>query len=1146
MKKTIPKTIIFMSRNLLFGILIQTLLTSMVFAVDMANAQKLKDVYLKVDIGDVTLGKSLQIIEENTDFNFSFQTGNLPLAKKLKISGEDHSLQEILTQISKKAKVSFKRINNQIIVKSYDAKADLNVIDAAVADITISGKVTDAQTNEPIPGASILIKGTTKGTVTDFDGNYKIIAPEDGTLQISYVGFTTQEVEVGGRSTIDIALATDLNQLEEILIVGYGTSNKEDVTGAVTNVDAVKEINNRPINNVESVLQGTVAGVTVVNNSGDPTSTPTIRIRGIGTMNDEAPLYVVDGIPNAPVPNPTDIKTMTVLKDASAAAIYGVRAAAGVILIETKKGEAGKPKVSFNAYGGFQQAWKKLESLDAREYAEVMNTAFDNAGYADDYNGRDYIKEDLNPYGFVTRTDWIDEIFRSGTMQNYDLSVSGGSDKGTYMASVGHRKIEGTLLNTYSKIYSARFNSSLNLSDKLRVGENIMVKYTDGNYGVNTSSGYTGALISAIYYPRSAVVWEDQANGIYGGVVPSDNTTYAGSYGDLINPVAYLNRLDDKRPTTTLSGNFFLDYDILEGLKFRFNGGLNRTVAQQSQFTSKVPEIGKISDYNELYESTTVDQSWVAENTLTYEKLFNNVHGLKLMVGYTAQKNTSEYNSITGRGFMDESQSSRYMANASEITAFDGSKYEYALTSWLGRVNYDYNDKYFFTGIVRRDGTSKLYDATSSDNNHIGVFPSLSVGWKLSNESFIQDISAISFLKLRAGWGKIGNLGSLSNYPLSLLMEKTQALLGESGDYYSYYGYAINELASQNLKWETTEQTDIGIDAAFFNDKITLTADYFFKNTHDILARGGLLPGTAGVDYNSWTNNKQVKNKGWEISLGYNHQSQSDFQFSINANLSHVKNEVVAMGDVEYETYDNNVRYTLYPIRSQVGQPVYSFYVYETDGIFQSNDEVSAYTGPDGNLVQPYAKAGDLKFVDQNGDGELDDDDKVFKGNAFPEFTYGLNANFAYKGFDLSLFFQGVQNVNLFNGLKLSTLMPTQGYNMLSDIKDAWSPTNTGSDIPIVSVTDENNNFGTVSDWYIEDASYLRLKNLTLGYTIPSSAIEKAGMSSLRVYFTATNLLTFTDYTGFDPEVDAVTNKGIDVGQYPQSRSYILGLNVQF
>nr|WKN35633.1 TonB-dependent receptor [Tunicatimonas sp. TK19036] len=1121
-------------RIFMLFVVVQIMLGTLGSRVMAEPSQRLSEVKLTLSFDQVSVKEVLQEIEQHTDFYFSYGNAQVNLQQKVTIENKKQSLKDILYSVASQTNLNFKRINQSIVVMLRPAKTK-NV--PQITEVTVSGVVTD-QENMPLPGVNVLLKDTNEGTITDLDGNFRITVDETATLVFSFIGYETKEVPVRGQSQLNVVLEPSLTSLDNVVVIGYGTARKKDVTGAIAEVQTVKQLKDRPIFNAQEVMQGTVPGVTVLSNGGDPTATPMVRVRGIGTLSNEEPLYVVDGVPGAPIPNPADIESMNVLKDASASAIYGARAAAGVVIITTKKGMSGKPQINFNTYAGVQNVTRQLDALNAQEYADVMNLAFDNAGYAADYEGRAYINPDTNPYGLVTRTNWMDEIFRSGAIQNYDLSVKGGSENSRFYTSLGYRKTEGTLRNTYADRYALRLNSDFDLGERFHVGENFTVLYNNGNYGVNTTSGYTGALITAIYYPPSATVWEDESAGLYGGVAPR-GSDYIGSYGDLINPVAYLDRLNSKRPSTTLSGNAYAEYSILDGLTYRFNLGLTRTNTTVKSFTSRITEPGKIFDYNELYQEDNLSFSWVAENTLNYQKVFAERHSLNLLVGYMAQKSEYSYFNMSAQGFPSEAPSQQFFPNANgPFGTPSGGSTQNSLISTLARLNYEYDGKYLLTATLRRDGSSKL-----GSGNKWGSFPSASVAWRLSEESFMQNTNWLDDLKLRASWGKIGNLGALGDFPTTVLLSRTQALLGDPASNTDYYGYAINGIANPNIQWETTTQTDIGVNATAFDNTVYFNADYFFKKTDDMLVQVP-LSGTAGVSNAPWENAGSVENKGWEFQLGYAN-TIGELNFDISGNLTTIENTVTSLGD-NYDNiqHGNSVRGILQPLRTEVGHAIYSFYVYENDGIFQNEEAVSSYTGPDGELIQPNARPGDLKFVDQNGDGMLNEQDKVFKGDNFPDFSYGVNLNMNYRGFDLNLLLQGVSGITVFNGLKFSTLMPTQGYNMLSEIKDAWSPTNTGSDIPQVSVKDENNNFGTVSDWYLEDASYMRVKNITLGYTLPAALVDRISLSQVRFYVTGTNLLTFSQYSGFDPEV--IADHGIDMGYYPQARSFIFGLNVGF
>ena len=1007
---------------------------------------------------------------------------------------------------------------------------------AIMAQTKLTGVVYD-EGNQPLIGASIFIKGTSIGTVSDIDGGFTLeTESNDGIFVVSFIGYQEVEKEFSSSEEFHIYLKLEATSLGDVMVIGYGYQSKSDMTGAVENVK-IKGVTERPVNNMLQALQGNVSGVTVVNTGGNPTDSPMVRVRGIGTLSNEEPLYVVDGVPGASIPNVEDIQSISVLKDASSSAIYGVRAAAGVVLVETKKGKGSKNQIGLNCYWGVNSVSKKLHSLNAQEYADVMNLAFDNAGYDTDYAGRDYINPDKNPYGMVTRTNWIDDIFQSGLLQNYNVTANGSSDKLDYYSSFRYRKNEGTLLNTWHEVFDFRMNTTFRATNKLTISENFSYQYSNGNYGVNTSSGYTGAIISAIYYPASASVWEDKENGLYGGVAPR-GSDYIGSYGDLINPVAYLNRLNDKKPTHTINGNLKLKYEFSKDFYYQLNVGTIFKLENQKRFTSKITEPGKIFNFNELYQLNNRSISWVVENTLNYSKSFGKSK-LTALLGYTNQSYNREWFSMKAQGFSSESAKHQYFPNANgPFSNPDGGKTGNTLLSYLARINYSYDNRYLLSVTTRRDGSSKLLK-----DNRWGNFPSISAAWRVKNENFMKDAKFLSDLKIRAGWGKIGNLGALSDFPASVPLLRTQALLGSPANYDSYLGFAENEISNIDVSWETTTQTNFGLDFSFLERKLSGSFDFFIKNTDDMLLRAP-VQGTAGVSNGPWENIGSIENKGAEFSLSYSNYDRS-LKYSFGVNLSKVSNKVESLSDqYDYISHTNSVRGILQPLRTEVGNPIYSYYVYENDGIFQNENEVSAHKNAEGELLQPLAKAGDLRFVDRNKNGQIDDDDRYFAGSGFPKLTFGINGSLEYKNFDLQFLFQGATGYKVFNGLKFSTLKPTQGYNMLDEVLDAWSENNTDSNIPRVSLKDENNNFGTASDWYLEDASYLRLKNVTIGYKLPVKLASKLSLQSARVYISSDNLLTLTDYSGFDPEV--ISDHGIDMGNYPSPKTFIVGVNVKF
>ena len=994
------------------------------------------------------------------------------------------------------------------------------------ADHILSGTVKDSAGGS-IPGVSVKILGTSKGTTTDADGKYSISVPEEATLTFSMIGYKTQQASLNGNRIIDIVLVEDNSQLNEVVVVGYGTQKKVTVSGAVAEV-SLDQLNSRSLNDIGSVLQGKAPGVVVVNESGDPTASPKVNIRGQGGINGESPLYVIDGslFYGTPVLNPNDIESISVLKD-GAAAIYGARASGGVILVTTKKGGNKPLNITFDAKVGVQSAWRKLKSLNAKEFADVSNLAADNAGVP----RKDAFNADIYPEGQITKTDWVDEIFRTGMVQDYNVGMSGGNEKSNFYLSFNYRNAEGILLNTYSNRYNFRINSEHRINSWMKVGENLFYDYTNGN-GANTTSGYTGAILSSIFYPSSVSPYT--ATGAFSGL-PVD---YAGAYGDVINPVAYLQRLDVSNPINTIVVNPYAELDLFKGLKFRSNLSINKTFNNSKSFQTKVPEIGKIFDFNQLNQSTSTSTDLLAEQVLTYDKLFGD-HHLNVIGGFSYQKRNTESVSVFAQGFDDESPQYRYMVNASTSFLPDSFISSEAMTSLFTRVNYDYKSKYLLSLIARRDGSSLV-----AEQNRYANYGSASAGWVINREDFMSNIDWISNLKIRGSYGVLGNLASVSSQAVNPTLLKSTIYMGQ--DPAQLLGYYENVLSNSDLTWAKSKQTNFGLDFGVMQNRLNLVADYFIKDTKDMLIYQP-LSGTTGVD-GQWKNGGLSRDKGIEIGLNYNNRPEAAFQYSINASFTKMTNNLVSLpANLTSQAVDFNVRGTLVPVRLQVGQPLYSYYVVETNGIFQSDAEANNYKNANGDMIQPNAKAGDFKFVDNNNDGKIDNNDRVFKGSAYPDFSYGFSFNASYKGFDLNIFAQGVQGNKLFNALKYTGLNAGSGqnYNLLSGVLDAWSPTNTSSTLPIISASDANGNFSTTSDFYIENGSYMRLKSATLGYTFPKSIIKSVKINNLRVYVTSNNLFTITNYTGFDPEV-GMDQYGVDLGRYPQARTFLFGASLNF
>jgi TonB-linked SusC/RagA family outer membrane protein len=1114
-KKTLSHKWLFLAAFLFIGLSLKA-----------ANVDINKRVTLKVE--NEGIKNIFQEIEKQADVHFMYESSQINSNQKISLKLNNVTLEQALDKVCSSFLLKYEIVKDNIVIRKNQklASADQN-------KITISGTVFGGDDGMPLPGVGIKDKTSNAATATDFDGTFKLeINAAEATLMFSYVGYVTQEIKITKSETnLSIKLAADMKQLQEVVVMGYGSVKKSEVLGAVGSV-SMKETSSRTYNNAAELLQGTVAGVTVINNGGDPTSEPTINIRGIGSLNKETPLIVLDGIiysGSLNTINPNDIGSISVLKDAASAAIYGARASGGVILITSKKGVSERINVNVNYQGGFQNVAKKLDVLNAAEYADAMNTARDNAGMP----RIPAFNTAFEPTARTTKTNWMDEIFQTGEIQDLSISINGKTEKSNFFISGSYRKNEGILLNTFGSRYTARANSSFKLAPNFTIGENMSYSLTDGQTA-NTANAYTGAILGAIFYPPNATIYREDGSGQFGGVPEK----YIGSYGDVINPVAYLKRLDNRNPVSTILLNPYAEWEVIKGLKLKSNWGYTRIQSDYKEFDVKITEPGKIFDFNRLTQRTATTTDILSEQTISYEKSLGN-HNFSALGGYTFQQTKREFYDVEGTGFDSEDPSQRYLLNAKLIQQLGAGLEEEIISSYVGRLNYDYNQKYLLSGIVRRDGTSKLLS-----QNRWKVYPSVSAGWLISEEGFMKGLNPIiNSLKLRGSWGQIGNLGNLGPYQFSVPLSQTSGLIGATP--VINYGYSERELSNPNLKWESSEQANVGLDFSLLNHALSGSLDAYIKTNKDMLVRDQ-LPGVAGTPDGRIVNSGDVENRGIEASLTYQ-KTRGEFKFDVTANAAFLTNKIESIKDGLTSLEPLNLsRVRSLPLANiyQVGSPVGAFYGYATDGLFQSTAEAKAYVNSKGDVYQPNAVAGDIRFKDANGDGVINNSDRVVLGSPFPKATYSLNANFRYKGFDMNIFLNAVTGNSVFNAVKYTGLNASfPGYNLLADSKDAWSPTNTDTNIPVLSSTDNNNNFGRISDFYIEDASFLRLRNLSIGYTVKESWLN--GKAKLRFFISGQNLFTITKYSGMDPEV-GLDNFGMDLGRYPLSRIYMTGVNATF
>lgn len=1034
------------------------------------------------------------------------------------------------------------------------AYANANASASAVPQSTqqsskVNGIVKD-KNGEPIIGASVLVKGTTTGISTDLDGKFTISARPNDIIIINYVGMKSQEVPA--KDGMEIVMQDDAAQLDELVVLGYGAAQKkQDLSAAVGVVGDPESLAKRPVTSTESMLQGQLPGVTIESNGGDPTTTPSIVIRGQGSQNGDNVLWVVDGVPGAPIPSLSDIESIVVLKDAASAAIYGaISGAGGCVLVTTKKAQEGKVSVSYDGVVGVRQASNLPKGLNAEQQIEMRKLSYQHAGL-DLPTGWDVTK---NPWVGTTRTDWMDEIFRTALYHRHNVSLNTGTENAKNRFSFAYDSNDGTLINTYTRNATLHYDGSFKINDWVTINEDLTWRSTKSR-SKNTDSGYTGAIISAIMMPSSASVY--QPDGSFGGTTTEDPTyiekygsNYADIHGDAVNPVRLLtgekiyDRTSDFWTSTSITvGN------VVPGLKFVSRYTYNQTGNYYKRFNPRRPEVGKPQGSNNLDESAYRYSKWMTENTLTYDNSFGR-HTVGALISTTADRTYTRGMTINGKNISDESDYLQYMAFVNSSTVDDYLTGPDANVAVIGRLSYSFDDRYFLTASWRRDYASRL----PKENNY-GDFPAVTAAWKISNEKFFPKTDAINLLKVRGSWGRVGNLGSIGyNYKSAVLSKKNwneQAQYGvESNTTWMALWY-LESVVNPKLTWETSEQFDLGIDAALLNNRLSLSLDYYNKRTYNLIQTQSMnWPDYIGLNA-QLVNMGEVRNRGFEAQISWSDKVNKDWSYFVTANVAYNANKVTDIGVKDSEgnagvwTGDGSFRTIPYIYQTTEGQPLNSFYLIRSLGIFQSDAEAQAYQ-KDGKPIQPNAKAGDLKFEDYNKDGVIDNLDRQYMGNATPNWTYALTAGFTYKDLSVSAMFQGVGGAQAFYAGKYMLLSDVEGnFNRSTEILNAWSETNTGSKIPRLSKNDPNSNFATPSTWYLEDADYLRMKNLTVTYDL-TRVLRNAthfGMrgSNLSVYFSAENLFTITSYSGMDPECG-----GWDALKYPVSKVYSFGVKLTY
>lgn len=1001
----------------------------------------------------------------------------------------------------------------------------------------ITGKVTDPEGIE-LYAVTVTVKGTTIGVITSFTGDFSLTLPADiveAILVISSIGYETLEIPVGNTNFFNVQLKVKTELIEEVVVIGYGTQRKVDLTGSVSSVNMSK-MESLPLSNVDQALQGRVAGVNITQNTGAPGEGVSVRIRGVGSINSSnSPLYIVDGVPTTNALNNlsvSDIESVSVLKDAASAAIYGSRANNGVVLITTKKGSIGKTVVSFNTQFGIQRHGRLTKMTNRDEYVEIYNEAAinDNAFVTNEILKRPLISPEYA--STLSDVNHLEEIFQNALVQNHSLSVSGGNDKTRFLLSASHFGQEGIIINSDYKRSIGKINLSTDVFKWFTIGTNINISVDENNIVGSSGDGYGGNGGSVVRYAffRTPAIPIYDNNGVF-----VDLPDEPGFFGDGYSPVGLAMNQNNVKKETRVFGDVNATIKFTDNLNLVSTLGIDKSNFNQRRFDKNWGTFSRINNPNTLtvYDGEMMNWSW--SNALTYNTNLAEDHHLSVMLGTEMIKGSIYKNSASEKDFPDQDNNLVYLGNGQGVTTATESQAGYALVSIFGRANYNYKNKYLVSGVIREDGSSRF-----SSGNRWGTFYSLSTGWRIDNEDFFENVALIDILKLRASFGAIGNqevgyyaysdqISPNYNYPFG----------GVSSD-----GYAISVYGNSKIQWETSNQFDAGIDLSFWNNRINITADYFHKITSNMLTQEPIPPSGGSIEP-AWVNKGKILNSGFEFELNIK-QSYKDGLVSVSGLLAILNNEVLELdAPISGGRIDNSVYATL----TEVGHPVGSFYLYEMEGIFQNNIDIITHAYQ-GDKIKP----GDIMYKDQNEDGKIDENDRIHVGSAIPDFTIGLNVSAQYKGFDFSLLAQG----SIGNSIYYQVATDIEGfYRPFTVTKryydERWTGEGTSNTQPRASWAAKANNTKP-STRFLESGSYLRLKNLQIGYTMPIELANRFYLNGIRVYLTGQNLMTFTKYPGLDPEMTVSDNStsegdrasGIGWGTYPSAVSLSIGLQLTF
>jgi TonB-linked SusC/RagA family outer membrane protein len=1095
MKKNLYNLVLMTSKYSIFGLLLQIMLLQLVLASGSNAQQKIqsvKEVIIEIGFEEARLPEVFAKIEDITNYRFFFHKSDFDQNFRFNLNPQEITVGDILLKISREAQVSFKQLNENISLKKIPGNSSgENELEVIIQTRNVSGKVISLEDDEGLPGVNVVEKGTSNGTVTDLNGNYQLTVSEGATLVFSSVGFTTEEIAVGNQAVIDLSMAPDIQQLQELVVVGYGSVRKGDLTGSVGSVD-MDQAAAAPVPSVGQALQGRVPGVQVTQNSGAPGSDFTIRIRGGNSMqggND--PLYVLDGFPVVGnvlnMLNIDEIESIDILKDASATAIYGARGANGVVMITTKKGSRDRSVLEIDAYYGFQEAAKQVPLMNASQYAQMVNDWAEQEDLSIPY-------PDLNnlPYD----TDWQEEVFRTSPIQNYSVSYSGGNDKTRYALSGNILDQKGIIRSSDFNRGSLRASLTSEITPRLLLANQLLVANLERN------EVPSGILQNAFIAPPTIPVYDEDGNYYDYSELP-----WWGAFPR--NPVADANEITNHQSTFRIVENLSAEYTIVEGLTVKSSWGVDFSNSTTDFYATRLHESG--GDGGRAENRWYKERVYLNENTLNLNQKFGTDHNFNATAGFTWQRSEERGLSVEGRGFVSDLLKNNIVGSAEEVSPPETIRQDWTLLSWLGRVNYIFADRYLVTATIRADGSSRF-----GEGNKWGVFPSAALAWRISNEPFLQNSSSFSDLKLRLSWGVTGNqeIGVFNS------LQRIAPVSYVDGDQLRT-GYAPISIANPDLRWEETEQFNAGLDIGLWEQKVTFSADYYVKNTSDLLALVN-LPTSSG--FNTMLRNVgEIRNSGLELGLGFTPIQNSNFTWQIDANASFNRNEVVrlARGD-DFLAPRIALLGSIHLVSE--GEPLSVFYGFNQTGLDDS---------------------GNPTYEDRNNDGDITDEDRTILGSPYPDLVYGFNSNLRYKNFDLSILFQGVTGNEIYNyALGLSAASLAKGYNQITDVhQNYWTADNRYPNPKYPRLN--TGGYDRPSSRFIEDGSFLRLSTVRLGYNFNKSNFNWLGDHELMLYLSGQNLFTVTGYSWYDPEVNTYGSSdlrpGVDIFTYPQARTITMG-----